>query len=113
MSPLVVLGALGTLFSTITILPHLARAIRTRRPGGSPLAWAMGAAGSVVWLTYGIASGDLLVGAPGFVTIPAGVLLTIWSSREARPVVVAVPDPVTVHPIEEALPPTLEMPAVA
>ncbi|WP_300683289.1 hypothetical protein [Nocardioides sp.] len=131
MSPIVVLGAFGTLFSTITILPHVVRAIRTKKPGGSPLAWAMGATGAVVWLAYGIASGDPLVGAPGVVTIPAGVLLTIWSSREgatrAAPITIAalpvgaplpVPaaaasTPPVAPAMSEALPPTLEMPAVA
>jgi uncharacterized protein with PQ loop repeat len=80
-SPLVVLGALGTLVSTITIVPHVLRAWHTKRPGGSPLAWVMGATGSTIWFVYGIASGDLLVGAPGLVTIPCGLLLAVWSLR--------------------------------
>ena len=80
-SPLVVLGALGTLVSTITIVPHVLRAWHTKRPGGSPLAWVMGATGSTIWFVYGLASGDLLVGAPGLVTIPCGLLLAAWSLR--------------------------------
>lgn len=84
MSPLVVLGALGTLVSTITIVPHVAHAMRTRKPGGSPLAWVLGVTGSTIWLVYGIASGDLLVAAPGLVTVPCGLLLAIWSLRSGR-----------------------------
>ncbi|SFC83891.1 Uncharacterized conserved protein, contains PQ loop repeat [Nocardioides terrae] len=84
MSPLVVLGALGTLVSTITILPHVRHATRTKQPGGSPVAWVMGVTGSTIWLVYGVASGDLLVAAPGLVTIPCGALLAIWSLRGRR-----------------------------
>jgi uncharacterized protein with PQ loop repeat len=80
-SPLVVLGALGTLVSTITIVPHVIHALRTKQPGGSPLAWVMGVTGSTIWFVYGIASGDLLVGAPGLITIPCGLLLALWSLR--------------------------------
>lgn len=93
-SPLVVLGALGTLVSTITIVPHVVHAMRTRRPGGSPVAWVLGVTGSTIWFAYGVASGDLLVGAPGLVTIPCGLLLAIWSVRGAAdaPEAVYVPD---------------------
>ena len=63
MSPLVLLGTVGTLVSTITIIPHVLHATRTKQPGGSPLAWVMGTAGSTIWLLYGLASGDLLVAA--------------------------------------------------
>lgn len=80
-SPLVVLGALGTLVSTTTIVPHVIHAMRTRRPGGSPVAWVMGVTGSTIWLLYGLTSGDVLVGAPGLVTIPCGLLLAIWSLK--------------------------------
>jgi uncharacterized protein with PQ loop repeat len=92
-SPLVVLGTLGTLVSTITIVPHVVHAMRTRQPGGSPLAWVMGVTGSTIWSFYGIASGDLLVGAPGLVTIPCGLLLAIWSlrGRDAEPAARARP----------------------
>jgi uncharacterized protein with PQ loop repeat len=83
-SPLVVLGAFGTLVSTITILPHVIHAMRTKRPGGSPLAWAMGVSGSTIWLVYGLVSGDVLVGAPGLITIPCGLLLVVWSLRGSR-----------------------------
>lgn len=97
MSPLVVLGSLGTLISTITIVPHVLHALRTKTPGGSPLAWGMGVAGSAVWLVYGIASHDLLVGAPGVVTVPCGLFLAASSTRAAlvgrRPVAVASLEP--------------------
>jgi hypothetical protein len=73
----------GTLISTVTIVPHVLHALRTRKPGGSPLAWALGAIGSVVWLAYGIASGDFIVGAPGLITIPCGVFLAVSSTRAA------------------------------
>jgi hypothetical protein len=84
-SPLVVLGALGTLVSTITIVPHVLQAMRTRKPGGSSTAWVLGVAGSTIWALYGVVSGDLLVGAPGLVTIPCGLLLAIWSLRKDEP----------------------------
>lgn len=84
MSPLVVLGTVGTLVSTITIVPHVLHATRNKQPSGSPLAWVMGTAGSTIWLLYGLAAGDLLVAAPGLVTIPCGLLLAIWSLRGRR-----------------------------
>src|SRR3954469_20797218 len=122
-SPLVVLGALGTLVSTITIVPHVLRAWHTKRPGGSPLAWVMGATGSTIWFLYGIASGDLLVGAPGLVTVPCGLLLAVWSVRGERGGEVEEPPsalaevPVFVPGawVAEGLPSgdTREMPAVA
>jgi hypothetical protein len=141
-SPLVALGALGTLVSTTTIVPHVLRGMRTKQPGGSPLAWSLGVAGSTIWLVYGIVAGDFLVGAPGLITIPCGLLLAVWSMRAAvvaesvaesvtevvaqagiaAGLVAAEPDdaPVFVPDawIESAahevdLPPTLEMPIVA
>jgi len=100
-SPLVVLGSLGTLISTVTILPHVAQTLQTKKAGGSPLAWAMGVTGSTVWLAYGIASGDFLVGAPGLITIPCGLFLVASSRRAARaasrpgvrPAISIVPEP--------------------
>lgn len=83
-SPLVVLGLLGTLISTITIIPHVIHAVRTKQPSGSPVAWALGAAGSSIWAVYGVVSGDLLVGAPGLITIPCGLMLATWSLRHRK-----------------------------
>ena len=79
MSPLVVLGLLGTVFSTVTLIPHVAHAIRSGRPGGSPSGWVLSFGGSMVWGVYGIAGHDLLVAAPGLVTVPCGLLLAGWS----------------------------------
>ena len=86
MSPLVLLGSVGTLLSTVTMLPHLTHALRTRKPHGSAFAWAVGAVASTAWFVYGIGIGDLLVAAPGFVTIPVGFFLAAWSAREERKV---------------------------
>jgi len=83
-SPLVLLGSLGTVLSTLTMLPHLAHAVRTRRPHGSAFAWLVGAVSSTAWFVYGIGTGDLLVAAPGLVTIPVGFFLAAWSAREER-----------------------------
>jgi uncharacterized protein with PQ loop repeat len=83
-SPLVLLGSLGTLLSTVTMLPHLAHAVRTRKPHGSAFAWTVGAVASTAWFLYGVGIGDLLVAAPGFVTIPIGFFLAVWSAREER-----------------------------
>jgi len=110
-SPPVVLGTLGTLVSTITILPHVVHATRTKQPGGSPLAWVMGVTGSTIWLVYGVAAGDLLVAAPGLVTIPCGLLLAIWSLRGRREAPSFVPDEWLA---DEYVPSdTRELPAVA
>lgn len=78
MSPLALLGALATVLSTLTLLPHLAHAVRTRQPSGSTFGWALGAVASTAWFAYGIGIGDLAVAAPGFITIPAGVALAGW-----------------------------------
>jgi len=83
-SPLVLLGSLGTVLSTVTMLPHLAHAVRTRKPHGSAFAWTVGAVGSTAWFVYGLGIGDLLLAAPGFVTIPVGFFLAAWSAREER-----------------------------
>ena len=78
------LGSLGTVLSTVTMLPHLAHAVRTRKPHGSAFAWMVGAVASTAWFIYGVGIGDLLVAAPGFVTIPIGFFLAAWSAREER-----------------------------
>ena len=81
MSALVVLGVLGTVFSTITLVPHVAHAMRSGVPGGSPMGWTLSFGGSTVWGVYGVVAHDLLVAAPGLVTIPCGLLLAVWSVR--------------------------------
>lgn len=73
---------MGTVLSTVTILPHVWHALRNHRPGGSTLAWALGAAGSAVWMVYGLIEGDVVMASPGIVTVPCGLLLSIWSARE-------------------------------
>lgn len=84
LSPLVLLGSLGTLVSTISILPHLAHAVRNHKPQGSAFAWLFGAFSSGIWLVYGFAIGDMLIAAPGFITVPAGVFLGAWCHHETR-----------------------------
>lgn len=81
MSALVVLGLLGTLFSTITLIPHVAHAVRSGVPGGSPMGWTLSFGGSTVWGVYGIVAHDIPVAAPGLVTVPCGLLLAVWSIR--------------------------------
>lgn len=76
------------------MVPHLTHAVRTRKPAGSPLAWALTAVCSTVWFAYGLAGGDLLVAAPGLVTIPIGCVLAAWTRREragSLPPMVIVP----------------------
>jgi hypothetical protein len=80
-SALVALGVLGTFFSTITLIPHVAHAVRTGVPGGSPIGWALSFGGSMVWGVYGIAAHDYIEAAPGLVTVPCGLLLAAWSIR--------------------------------
>jgi hypothetical protein len=83
-SPLVALGSLGTVLSTVVMLPHLVHAIRARRPSGAPLAWFVGALAGSTWGLYGIASGDLLVATPNLISVPANVFLGAWCLRSAR-----------------------------
>jgi uncharacterized protein with PQ loop repeat len=83
-SSLALLGVLGTLLSTISMLPHLIHAIRNRRPAGTAFAWSLGAVTAGVWFVYGFAIGDVLVAAPGFVTVPVGLGLAVWCAAEAR-----------------------------
>lgn len=104
------------MLSTIAILPHLVHAVRTRKPSGSCFAWTLGAVCSTVWFAYGVFSRDFLVAAPGFVTIPVGLVLATWAHRE-RTTVEALP-PMVVLPSWE--PPldvvragdTIEMPRI-
>ena len=70
--------------SSIVMLPHLAHALRERRPSGTALAWLTGATSSGIWATYGALSGDLAITAPGLVTVPVGVSLAAWCHRVAR-----------------------------
>jgi len=88
-SSLVLLGLLGTVLSTLTLIPHVVQAIRSGRPGGSPSGWMLSFGGSTVWGIYGLVEHDLLVAAPGLVTIPCGLLLSVWSIHHhlRRPVV--------------------------
>lgn len=116
MSPLVLLGSLGTALSAITIVPHLLHAVRTRKPSGSWLAWALGVVCSTVWVAYGVLARDLLVAAPGLVTIPVGVVLAAWARRE-RVVAEPLPPMVILPPWEPPIEScrngdTLEMPRV-
>lgn len=116
MSPLVLLGSLGTALSAVTIVPHLLHAVRTRKPSGSWLAWALGVVCSTVWVLYGLLARDLLVAAPGLVTIPVGVVLAAWARRETA-VADSVPPMVIVPPWEPPVDAcragdTLEMPRV-
>lgn len=83
-SPLVLLGLLGTTFSTIFMFPHLANAIRHRRPAGTAFAWALTTCQSLTWMLYGLLDNDPLVAAPGFVTVPVGLTLTVWALVVAR-----------------------------
>lgn len=84
MSPLVLLGLLGTSISTIFMFPHLANAIGHRRPAGTAFAWALTTCQSLTWMLYGLLDNDPLVTAPGFVTVPVGLTLTVWALAVAR-----------------------------
>jgi hypothetical protein len=115
-SPLVLLGSLGTALSAVTVLPHLLHAVRTRQPSGSWLAWALGVVCSTVWVLYGLLARDLLVAAPGLVTIPVGVVLAAWARRGAT-AGAALPPMVIVPPWEPPVDAcragdTLEMPRI-
>ena len=72
------------MLSAVTVVPHLTHAVRSRKPSGSPLAWALGVVCSTVWFVYGVVARDPLVAAPGLVTIPVGAVLAAWAHREAR-----------------------------
>jgi uncharacterized protein with PQ loop repeat len=83
-SPLNVLGTFGAVLSTVVMLPHLVHAIRRRQPSGAPLAWFVGALTGGTWSCYGIASGDLLIATPNLISVPANLILCVWSIRAAR-----------------------------
>ncbi|WP_110182902.1 hypothetical protein [Nocardioides solisilvae] len=103
MSPLVLLGAVATLLSTVTLLPHLVHAVRAGRPGGSTSGWTLGFLASLAWFVYGVWVGDLVVAAPGLVTLPVGAALAVWcfvASRRSA----ACPEPL---PLAAALAPAL------
>jgi len=84
LSPLVLLGSLGTAVSTLSMLPHLLHAARARKPSGSAGAWLLGALSGSIWMVYGVASGNLLVAAPSLVSVPAGLFLSVWCLVRAR-----------------------------
>jgi hypothetical protein len=92
------------------MLPHLMYAVRTRRPSGSAFAWALGGITASVWVGYGFAIGDVLVAAPGLVTVPANFILAAWCAHDARrPVRSALSDvviPVSVDSLVPAYVPT-------
>lgn len=115
-----ILGSLGTILSTTAMLPHLAHALRHRRPSGSTTGWMVGALSSAIWFAYGIDRHDLLQAAPGFVTVPGGVFLTAWclliARRSGRRLTVPdvpvlptadVPTGATAEPVTEMFRPTL------
>ena len=78
-----VLGTVGTTLSTVSIIPHVVHTFRTKKPGGSAVAWTMGVTSSTTWFVYGLTSGDFMAGAAGIVTIPCGLLLAVWSTVNA------------------------------
>ena len=113
------LGSLGTVLSTVVMLPHLTTALRARRPAGTTFTWALSAVTSSVWLVYGFVVGDILMAAPGFVTVPIGVALAVWShvATVSERVEVAALDELyavpAAFPLQESLGDTLEMPRIA
>lgn len=114
-SPLVLLGLLGTTLSTVFMLPHLANAIRDRRPAGTAFAWALTTCQSLTWMLYGLADDDVLVAAPGFVTVPIGTALTVWAfaaARGARKASAAAPVIATASPVEALQEIVAAMPSV-
>jgi hypothetical protein len=74
----------GNLLAVVAIMPHLAQALRERRPAGSPYGWALGALCGMLSTTYGLLIGDPLVGAPGWITVPIGTSLAVWAWRYQR-----------------------------
>ena len=105
-SPLMILGSLGTVLSTTAMLPHLVHALRHRRPSGSTTGWLVGALSSTIWFAYGIDRHDLLQAAPGFVTVPVGVFLTGWCLLTAHRthLRLTVPDVAVIAPDPEIFP---------
>lgn len=78
------LAAVGNVLATVSIVPHLVEAIRTRKPGGSVAGWLMGAVCGAIWIVYGLMAGTPEVGAPGWVTVPIGFVLGFWIMREKK-----------------------------
>ncbi|SDZ17649.1 Uncharacterized conserved protein, contains PQ loop repeat [Micromonospora pattaloongensis] len=93
MSALTLLGITGNVLSTVAIFPHLAQAIRERRPSGSAFGWSLGALCGLLWLTYGILTQNLIVGAPGWITVPVGAALGFWCWKSERGPVMALVAP--------------------
>jgi len=60
-----ILGTVGTILSTVSLLPQVVRTWRTRSTGGISAAWLVTAMASmVVWMVYGG-----LIGAPALVLV--------------------------------------------
>jgi uncharacterized protein with PQ loop repeat len=92
-SALTLLGITGNVLSTVAILPHLAQAVRERRPSGSAFGWILGALCGLLWLVYGILTDNMIVGAPGWITVPVGAALALWSWKHERSPVMALVAP--------------------
>lgn len=84
MSVAFLLAAVGNVLSTVSIVPHLADAIRSRKPGGSLSGWWMGAVCGAVWIAYGLLAHTPEVGAPGWVTVPISGVLGFWILRDKK-----------------------------
>jgi hypothetical protein len=114
-SALTLLGMLGNILSTVAILPHLRQSLAERRPVGSASGWALGALCGVVWLSYGWLSGDLLIGAPGWVTAPVSLALTLWCWKSQRTDAAPSETLAALHldrGLHEQVAPTLPLPVV-
>ena len=83
-STVFMLAAVGNVLATVSIVPHLIEAVRSRKPGGSVTGWLLGAAGGVIWVVYGLMCGTPEVGAPGWLTVPISVVLGMWVWRDNR-----------------------------
>lgn len=71
MPPVELLGYTASLASGGAFLPQAARALRTRQTGDLALSSvALGAAGTVLWASYGIAIGSGPVMLSNFVVMP-------------------------------------------
>ncbi|MEV1288781.1 hypothetical protein [Micromonospora sp. NPDC049679] len=93
MSPLTLLALTGNVLSTVAVLPHLTQAIRERRPSGSAFGWTLGALCGLLWLAYGILTDNMIVGAPGWITVPVGAALALWCWKDERSPVMALVAP--------------------
>jgi hypothetical protein len=83
-SAVVLIGALGTLLTTVQMLPHLAAAIRTRTPSGSAIGWTLSMAAAAMWGIDGLVTSNLWLLAPTTVTVPVYSALAIWVWRSTR-----------------------------